>query len=133
MDWQPYRFNTQITLANVGDKVYFRASDENDISFYKNFSNYYNFVTTVGKRIAASGNIQTLMKADGSRLDISGKTYCYAYMFYGCSSLKTAPVLPATTLAENCYTDMFLNCRNLTTAPELPATTLAEGCYSGMF
>ena len=57
--------------------MYFRAEDENDISFYKNGSNYYRFATTAWKRIAASGNIQTLMKADGSRLDISGKTYCY--------------------------------------------------------
>jgi hypothetical protein len=45
--------------------VYFRAADENDISFYKNGGNIYKFTTTAGKRIAASGNIQTLMKADG--------------------------------------------------------------------
>lgn len=55
-----------ITLANVGDKVYFRAKTENDVSF-----NGYLFTTTAGKKIAASGNIQTLMIADGSRLDIS--------------------------------------------------------------
>ena len=28
---------------------------------------------------------------------------------------------------------MFWNCTSLTTAPELPATTLASECYSGMF
>ena len=28
---------------------------------------------------------------------------------------------------------MFRNCTSLTTAPELPATTLAESCYSYMF
>ena len=103
LDWQPYTFNTKITLANVGDKVYFRADDENDISFYKNGSAYYRFATTNGKKVAASGNIQTLMKADGSILDISGKNYCYRSMFNGCSSLTTAPALPATTLASNCY------------------------------
>ena len=77
MDWQPYTFNTTITLANVGDKVYFRATDENNISFYKTWNAYYRFATTTGKRVAASGNIQTLMKVDGSRLDISGKDRCY--------------------------------------------------------
>lgn len=46
-----------VTLANVGDKVYFRAEDENDISFYKNYNAYYRFATTAEKRIAASGNI----------------------------------------------------------------------------
>ena len=57
LDWQPYTFNTKITLTNVGDKVYFRAADENDISFYKSNFDYYRFVTTDRKRIAASGNI----------------------------------------------------------------------------
>lgn len=55
--WTPYTFNTVVTLANVGDKVYFRAKDENDISFYTDGSNYYRFATTDEKKIAASGNI----------------------------------------------------------------------------
>ena len=54
-------------------------------------------------------------------------------MFYGCSSLTTAPELPATTLADNCYENMFSACSSLTTVPALPATTLAEGCYMFMF
>ena len=56
-NWMPYTFGTEITLTNVGDKVYFRAADENDISFYKDKFNYYRFTTTIGKKIAASGNI----------------------------------------------------------------------------
>lgn len=59
--------------------------------------------------------------------------YCYNGMFSGCTSLTTAPALPATTLANHCYEIMFSSCASLTTAPALPATTLAEGCYSGMF
>ena len=55
--WTPYTFNTVITLANVGDKVYFRAENENDISFFNSTRAYYRFATTEGKRIAASGNI----------------------------------------------------------------------------
>jgi hypothetical protein len=54
-------------------------------------------------------------------------------MFYGCTSLTTAPELPATTLASYCYQSMFLGCISLTTAPELPATTLRSGCYRNMF
>ena len=54
-------------------------------------------------------------------------------MFYNCTSLTTAPELPATTLVSNCYQNMFQDCTSLTTAPELPATTLAQGCYTNMF
>ena len=60
-------------------------------------------------------------------------SYCYGYMFYGCTKLTTAPELPATTLANNCYQSMFDCCTSLTTAPALPATTLANNCYYYMF
>ena len=58
---------------------------------------------------------------------------CYQDMFNGCTSLLTAPELPATTLATGCYRTMFHGCISLLTAPELPATTLATECYHGMF
>lgn len=41
-------------------------------------------------------------------------------------------ILP-TTLTENCFYKMFYNCTSLTTAPTLPATVLAESCYEFMF
>ena len=58
---------------------------------------------------------------------------CYVYMFAGCTSLATAPELPATTLTYGCYGVMFGGCTSLATAPVLPATTLEGGCYSNMF
>lgn len=61
------------------------------------------------------------------------QSYCYEYMFNNCTSLTTAPELPATTLANACYRSMFQGCTSLTTAPELPATTLAISCYQYMF
>ena len=84
-------------------------------------------------KIAASGNINTLLKADGSVLDLTGRNYCYNRMFYNCSSLTQAPSLPATTLANNCYGNMFSYCKSLTQVPELPAMTLADQCYREMF
>ena len=55
-------------------------------------------------------------------------------MLKGCTSLTTAPALPATTLASNCYYEMFRSCTSLTKAPSiLPATTLADYCYNSMF
>ena len=54
-------------------------------------------------------------------------------MFNGCTSLTTAPKLPANTLVDDCYQYMFYKCTSLTTAPELPANTLVDGCYQYMF
>ena len=54
-------------------------------------------------------------------------------MFRGCTSLTTAPELPATTLANQCYQFMFYGCSSLTTAPTLLATTLVKRCYNNMF
>ena len=60
-------------------------------------------------------------------------TNCYNYMFYGCTSLKTAPNLPATRVGYKSYSSMFGDCTSLKTAPELPATTLEYESYSLMF
>jgi hypothetical protein len=61
------------------------------------------------------------------------KDYCYDGMFLNCTGLTTAPKLPATTLADACYSVMFSGCTALTTSPELPATKLVDYCYNGMF
>lgn len=118
---------TKITLANAGDKVYFRG-DNTTVS--ESNATYYKFV--MSGKIAASGNIMSLLDKTCQSTIISNG-YCYYYMFYGCRSLITAPALPATTLANNCYTEMFQDCTSLTTAPALPATKLTSGCYDMMF
>ena len=144
---------TTITLANAGDKVYFRG-DNTTVS--ESSSIYYKFV--MSGKIAASGNIMSLLDKTCQSTTISNDfcfrdmfrdctslttapslpattlaTYCYLFMFYGCTSLTTAPALPATTLKNSCYSFMFQGCTSLTTAPELPATTLENSCYSDMF
>ena len=58
---------------------------------------------------------------------------CCFEMFRDCTSLASAPILPATTLASNCYASMFKACTSLTTVPSLYATTLASHCYDSMF
>ena len=58
--------------------------------------------------------------------------YGYASMFRN-TAIATAPALPATTLANSCYSAMFYNCVNLTSAPALPARTLVRYCYQFMF
>ncbi len=119
--WAAYTDGTQINLNN-GDYVRFRGTDTT-------FDDDYH-VEITGK-VAASGNVMSL------RLDNNGRSQgladeCFWSMFWGCTGLTSAPVLPETTLATDCYTYMFAE-TSLTTAPALPATTLASCCYYGMF
>lgn len=67
---------------------------------------------------------------------VNGVSYgaCYHSMFFNCKSLSKVPdILPATTLGAQCYQSMFNGCTSLATAPELPAADLKPSCYVLMF
>jgi hypothetical protein len=57
-------------------------------------------------------------------------------MFYGCTSLTTAPVLPATTLASSCYNGMFRGCTSLNYIKAMfttePSTNYTENWVNGV-
>ena len=52
-------------------------------------------------------------------------------MFYGCTSLTTAPELPATTLADYCYGSMFQGCSNLNHIKAMFTTTPSTSYTNG--
>ena len=54
-------------------------------------------------------------------------TNCYMDMFMGCSSLTSAPNLPATVLADKCYCRMFHSCFSLTSIPSFPSVVTMAG------
>ena len=152
---------SQISSGNIDgrQRIYFRGS-RNSYIRGQNASNNNAWKIT-GSNVECNGNIECLLDyqkvAAGIHPAMGKNCYkemfsncsslttapelpattleydCYNSMFYSCSSLTSAPALPATTLAERCYDSMFANCENLTTAPALPATKLAFGCYSSMF
>ena len=124
--WTTWNYST-ISL-NSGGSVLMRGINKE--GFSKSYNQYSKFTTTGS--IEVYGNIMSLIDYTQT-VDIIPCDYCFYSMFYDCSSLITAPELPATTLAQSCYYHMFHNCTSLTTAPELPATTLANNCYLGMF
>lgn len=140
-----HNLNEEITLNN-DQSVTFQW---NSSSFNKNFQNRYQFVTSGEGTLAVDGYIDALSEdyqycnlfrdctniIHASEIVLPNNTteWCYEYMFEGCCNLRTAPVLPATTLEDSCYTGMFMYCTSLTSAPQLPATTLAYECYSYMF
>ena len=102
-----------------------------DIRTLIDYENYANANTTNAR--FCSLFLNTALKTAPSLPAKELASYCYHYMFNGCSKLTTAPKLPAETLAEYCYYGMFWGCTALTTAPELPAQTLESGCYMRMF
>ena len=82
--------------------------------------------------VACSGDIRTLIDYTQYKTVDTGSAK-FGFLFNGCTQLTTAPMLPATKLADNCYEGMFYGCTALTNAPALPATELTEKCYYRMF
>jgi len=144
-----------VTFAvSEGDVVRFRGNN----AYYSQGASYYNCFTSTC-RFNVRGNVMSLIDVASTSLstsytlghlfynntklvDASGmmlpattlSSYCYQYMFYGCTGMTKAPeVLPAMTLQTYCYQYMFYNCTSLTEAPELPAQTLTSYCYNYMF
>ena len=113
-------------ISSANKKLYLRG--KNNTKFYT--SKGVQFVLSA--KAGCYGNINTLLDYENPPTTLAAN--CYQSMFSGCTSLTTAPALPATALANYCYMRMFQNCTSLTTGPSiLPATTLAGGCYQIMF
>jgi hypothetical protein len=129
--WSDATSETEIENTS-GNKIYMRGKAPTDKTLYTSSSNTNKWVTDATK---ITGNLNFLLCDDLGDLEapVALDDYAYAYMFRNCTSLVTAPELPATTLATKCYQSMFTSCTSLVTAPELPATTLATNCYNGMF
>ena len=84
-------------------------------------------------------NVTTLVNAKDLVLPTKVNSNCYYRLFYGCTNLKTAPILPAVELTTRssdgtgCYQQMFYGCTNLRYAPTLPAKALSKKSYYQMF
>lgn len=123
---------SQVTAVDNGGTyaLYFRGIGNTKVA-----GSTSNKWTLTGANIACNGNIESLLDyatvAAGNHPSMASK--CYYSMFDGCTSLTTAPALPATAMTDSCYFGMFNGCTSLANAPELPATTLASVCYYYMF
>ena len=134
-------------ISSSGSKLYLRGTGNTKIT---GTSNDYRFVFTGTNalKIACEGNIENLLDYEtvsaGGHPTMAGS--CYRGMFYGCTSLTTAPALPATTLADYCYYYMFQGCTKIKlsttqtgeyqTAYRIPKSgtgTTATDALSGMF
>ena len=125
--WKPYTIGETITLAD-STFLLFRDGEHRNHRFSKDTENYYHF--EISGPVTAQGNIMSLLDRDFST---PLSTNAFFALFEGCTSLLSAPELPATTMAQGCYFRMFAGCTGLTSAPELPANALAYNCYGWMF
>ena len=133
-DVTPASYDDLTEIENTsGNKIYFRGKAPTDKRLFIELAFANAWVCADTTKI--TGNLNFLLCDDFG--DETAPTtladYCYNYMFFNCTSLTTAPSLPATTLAVSCYGFMFGRCTSLTTAPSLPATTLEISCYRKMF
>ena len=60
-------------------------------------------------------------------LPASTAANCYMEMFLGCTSLHSAPDLPATVLEDKCYLRMFCNCTGLRSIPTFSSQVTMSG------
>ena len=129
--WNTYTFDTDITLANIWDRVYFRNTSETDTLFTTNYggSNSYRFIMTGS--IAWSWDVSYLLNKNWT--DTLGWNNIFAWLFNNCTSLTTPPELKFLTLTAHCYYAMFNGCTSLTRCPSIPATTLGDYCCYCMF
>lgn len=125
--WKPYTIGETITLAD-STFLLFRSGEHKNRKFSKDDENYYHF--EISGPISAQGNIMSLLNRDFST---PLTKYAFFALFEGCTSLLSAPELPATTMEYGCYAQMFSGCTALKSAPELPANVLANNCYGWMF
>ncbi|MEE1062030.1 MAG: leucine-rich repeat protein, partial [Paludibacteraceae bacterium] len=128
--WTPLLNNENITLENVGDRVYFKGYNPNGFDQTMSYGGpRLQFV--MNGSISANGSVMSLIDGKGET-NIIPNSFCFSWMFTDCD-ITHAPELPATSLTEGCYQGMFSRCRYLKEAPELPATKLANSCYNEMF
>lgn len=155
-NWISLSAGSTTSSINTGQTLSFRAS-------ISPASSYGIGTFTLGKKCNVRGNVMALLFGDSGKdnFSLNNKsyaflklfqnatnlqsvsenflpattlaTYCYRYMFDGCTGLVSAPTLPATSLQQYCYQYMFRGCSSLTTAPTLPATILQRYCYQYMF
>ena len=112
--WKPYTIGETITLAD-STFLLFRSGEHKNRKFSKDDENYYHF--EISGPISAQGNIMSLLNRDFST---PLTKYAFFALFEGCTSLLSAPELPAEVLAMNCYQRMFRGCSTLTSAYIVP-------------
>lgn len=82
--------------------------------------------------IKVSGKLTSLIDVMGTT-DVIPSTADFSKLFYSAPITDAGKLVLPTNVAPHCYEQMFSRCTSMVSAPELPATILAQSCYSNMF
>lgn len=97
---------------------------------------YYGMFAHCTNLITAATKSHSGTRALGANIK-TANTYCYAYMYSGCTRLASVPsaYLPSSALSSGCYAGMFCSCSNsaFTSAPLLNSTAVKSYSYQKMF
>ncbi len=127
--------STNISLSQ-NDKVFFKAPDGHTNNRFASGVSVNNYFVVQGGKVKVSGNIIYLLDPTGTLTTFtSTNDYAFLGLFSNCDKLEHAGelIMPVITFSKRCCQWMFKNCTSLITAPALPASTVDEFCYSGMF
>lgn len=108
----------------AGGRVWLRNASSTSTGFSTGDSDYYKFAFT--DSAYAYGDTRSLLCSR----PFSGvlTAHVFRYLFSRCSSLVTAPELPAMTLAPSCYAYMFAGCSSLDNVTMLATDISATNC-----
>ena len=126
-NWEQWDYS-ELSFS-AGSPLYICGDNPNGFSTYYD---KYSAFSLSGNLFSVSGSVMSLLNHEGDLTSIPSN-YCFYRLFSGCSTLMSAPDLPATSLKNSCYQEMFGDCSGLTVLPGLPATSLAQACYYSMF
>ena len=82
--------------------------------------------------IKVSGKLTSLIDVMGMT-DVIPSTADFSKLFHSAPITDAAELVLPNNVAPNCYEQMFSRCTSMVSAPELPATILADFCYAYMF
>ena len=122
-----------LTTINTGDKIMFKGVNN---SFANAWDSYYRFNPNKNFKVYGNAMSLLFGDNFTSNSEFATNTgYNLCGLFYGTTTLTDASnlILPATTCMVASYNGMFRGCTSLTTAPKLPAIHSATDCYSSMF
>lgn len=121
------------TTINTGDKIIFKGINN---CFASAWDSYYRFNASKNFNVYGNAMSLLFGDNFTSNSEFaSNTTYNLCGLFYGTTTLVDASnlIFPATTCTAGCYNGAFRGCTSLTTAPQLPALYSAIDCYSSMF
>ena len=122
--WHPYTAGTELTadLVSYGNglsryEISFRGIGNTRLSTAANLNGSSTFTIT-GTDVYCEGDLLYLLDYTATS-SYSAANYTYAYLFYNCAALKSAPKMTLAILPSYCYYYTYGSCTNLETSTSI--------------